>query len=358
MTVRRRATTTASSKAASIGVEAMSQRRSWIALVVAGLAASATASAQPVGDAFYAGRSVNLIVSFNAGGGADAYARLMARHLGRHIPGMPAVIVKNMPGAGGLLAANYLFNISPGDGTEIGMFPGNIASLPLLKPAQVKFDVHRLHWIGSPATEIMLCVASAASPIKRFADLFDREMVTGTAGTATHDTPAILNAALGTKFKLVSGYKGSSGLRLASDRAEVDGFCGVGYDSLRSAVENGKLNVLVQLSARKTQELPDVPTVFEFARTGEQRQILDLVFAWGDIARPIAAPPQTPPDRIAALRRAFDATIVDPAFLADAAKASLGIDAVAGERITTTISAIYKTPREIVEHTAGLLKSR
>ena len=225
---------------------------------------------------FSSGRPLSLIVSFNAGGGADAYARLMARHLGRHIPGTPTVIVKNMPGAGGLQAANYLYNVSPKDGSEVAMFPGNIASLPLMKPAQVKYDVNALHWIGSPATEIMLCVTSPASPIKRFGDLFDREMVTGTAGTATHDTPAVLNGALGTKFKLVAGYKGSSGLRLATERAEIEGFCGIGHNSLRPTIASGKLRVLVQLSSQKSAELPAVPSVFEFARNEEQRQILQF----------------------------------------------------------------------------------
>ncbi|MCC6890307.1 MAG: hypothetical protein IT536_17420 [Hyphomicrobiales bacterium] len=361
MTVLKRARTIASSKAASTGDSAVLRCRCSTLFAAAVMLAAQTdmASAQALPpDAFYAGRTVSLIVSFNAGGGADAYARLMARHLGRHIPGAATVIVKNMPGAGGLLAANHLFNIASPDGSEIGMFPGNIASLPLLKPAQVKYDVNRLHWIGSPATEIMLCAASTASPIKRFADVFEREMVVGTAGTATHDTPAILNGVLGTKFKLVSGYKGSSGLRLATERAEVEGFCGTGYDSLKTAIDAGKLAVLVQLSAQKTLELPSVPTVFEFARTDEQRQILDLVFVWGDIARPIAAPPQTPPGRVAILRRAFDATVTDPAFLADAAKVSLSIAPVSGDQVAAIIAGAQRTPRALVERTAALLKAR
>lgn len=317
----------------------------------------APVAAQPLQN-FYSGRTLSLVVSFNAGGGADAYARLMARHLGRHIAGAPTVVVKNMPGAGGLLAANYLYNIAPKDGSEIGMFPGNIASLPLMRPAQVKFDVSMFPWIGSPATEIMLCVASPASSIKGFSDVLARDMVVGTAGTATHDTPAVLNGVLGTKFKLVSGYKGSSGLRLATERGEVEGFCGAGYDSLKSAVDGGKLTVLVQLSSQKTPELPAVPTVFEFARNDEQRQVLALIFIWGDIARPIAAPPGIPEGRVALLRDAFEATVRDPAFRADAARASLSIEPVAGPRIAAMIADVYRTPRHIIDRAAAILATR
>jgi tripartite-type tricarboxylate transporter receptor subunit TctC len=329
--------------------------RAWAAIVVTGVTAL-PAGGQPT--EFYNGRTLSLIVSFNSGGGADAYARLMGRHLGRHIPGAPTVIVKNMPGAGGLLAANYLAQISPKDGSEVVMFPGNIASLPLTRPAQVKYDVNAFHWIGSPATEIMLCVSSPKSLIKQFKDVFDREMVTGTAGTATHDTPAVLNGVLRTKLKLVSGYKGSAGLRLAAERGEIDGFCGVGYDALKPVIASGRLDVLVQLSSQRIAELPEVPTVFEFARNEEQRQILQLTFIWGDIARPIAAPPGTPDDRVAILRRSFEETVRDPAFLADAKKSSLGIEPVTGERIAAMIRDIYQTPREIIEKAAAVLKAR
>jgi tripartite-type tricarboxylate transporter receptor subunit TctC len=332
--------------------------RAWTALVVAGVIALSVSLTRAQPTEFYNGRTLTLIVSFNSGGGADAYARLMARHLGRHIPGTPAVIVKNMPGAGGLIAANYLALVAPKDGSELVMFPGNIASLPLTRPAQVKYDVNAFHWIGSPATEIMLCVTSPKAPIKQFSDVFDREMVTGTAGTATHDTPAVLNGVLGTKLKLVSGYKGSAGLRLAAERNEIEGFCGVGYDALKPVIADGRLNVLVQLTSQRIAELPNIPTVFEFARNEEQRQILQLTFIWGDIARPIAAPPGTPDDRVAILRRAFEETVRDPAFLADAKKSSLGIDPVSGERIAVIIRDVYRTPRAIIDKAAAVLKAR
>jgi tripartite-type tricarboxylate transporter receptor subunit TctC len=328
-----------------------------VAVLSIALVATTSAKSEPAGS-FYSGRPLNLIVSFNAGGGADAYARLMARHLGRHIPGTPHVVIKNMPGAGGLTAANYLYNVSPRDGSEVGMFPGNIASLPLMKPAQVKYDVRRFNWIGSPATEIMLCVTSPTSPIKSFDDVFKRDMVTGTAGTATYDTAATLNGVLGTKLKIVSGYSGSAGLRLAAERGEIDGFCGVGYDSLKPAVVSGKLSILVQLSAQRSSELPDVPTVFQFASGDEQRQILQLTFVWGDIARPIAAPPEVPESRLSTLRRAFDDTVRDPAFLADAAKGGLGIEAISGTKIAAMIEEIYRTPRDVVDRAAAILKAR
>jgi len=227
-----------------------------------------------------------------------------------------------------------------------------------MKPAQVKYDVNALHWIGSPATEIMLCVTSPASAIKNFGDLFQREMITGTAGTATHDTPAILNGVLGTKFKLVSGYKGSSGLQLATERSEVEGFCGVGYDSLRPSVVGGKLRTLVQLSSQKEAGLEEVPTVFQFAGTEEQRQVLRLMFVWGEIARPIAAPPGTPGDRVSMLRRAFDDTVRDPLFRADASKASLSVQPVPGTQVAAMIGDVYRTPRDIIDQAAAILRTR
>ena len=319
---------------------------------------AATPAASESAEAFYKDRQLSLIVSFNAGGGADAYARLVGRHLGRHLPGEPKVLVKNMPGAGGLLAANHLYNVAPRDGSVLGMFPGNIASLPLLKPAQVKFDVSLFKWIGSPATEVMLCVTSPTACVKSFEQLFGKEMVTGTAGTASHDVPATLNGILGTKLKLVGGYKGSSGLRLATERGEIEGFCGIGYDSLKPAIVAGRLTPIVQVAVQDSPELKGVPNIFRYAKTDEQRQLLRLMLIWGELARPIVAPPETPEPIFLALRKGFGATMKDPAFLEDAAKLSLSVEPVSGEQITTMIADVYRTPRDIIDKAAALLQKR
>src|SRR3984957_529257 len=308
-------------------------------LSLAGLAASllSTACADDVAD-FYRGRTLSLVAGFNVGGGADAYARVIARHLGAHIPGNPSVVVKNMQGAGSVLAANHVFNVSPKDGSEIGLFAGNIVVDPVIGGVPAKYDARKFDWIGAPASETNVCVASPASPFKTIDDTFKTEMVTGTAGTSTYDFPVVLNNVLGTKLKLVKGYAGSAALRLAMERHEIDGFCGVGYSSMRTAgLADGRANILVQIALKKSPHMPDVPFVMDYAKQEQDRQILRLVFGWLDLERPVAAPPGKPVDRIKALRDGFDDAMKDPALLADAEQASLAIEPMTGAAIATFV---------------------
>ena len=296
------------------------------------------------------------MAGFNVGGGADAYARVIARHLGAHIPGHPTVVVKNMQGAGSVLAANHVFNVSPKDGSEIGLFAGNIVVDPVIGGVRSKYDARRFNWIGAPASETNVCVASPASPFKTIDDTFKTEMVTGTAGTSTYDFPVVLNNVLGTKLKLVKGYAGSAALRLAMERREIDGFCGVGYSSMRTAgLADGRANILVQIALKKSPHMPDVPFVMDYAKQEPDRQILRLVFGWLDLERPLAAPPGTPADRIEALRQAFDATMKDPALLADAEQVSLGIDPMTGQAIADFVESAYHTPAAVAARAAQLL---
>jgi len=314
-----------------------------------------TARADDVAD-FYRGRTISLIAGFNVGGGADAYARVIARHLGAHIPGGPAVVVKNMQGAGSMLAANHIFNVSPKDGSEIGLFAGNIVVDPVIGGVPSQYDARRFNWIGAPASESNICVASPASVFKTIDDTFRTEMVTGTAGTSTYDFPVVLNNVLGTRLKLVKGYAGSAALRLALERGEIDGFCGVTLDSMRTAgLTDGKANILLQIALKRNPALAAVPFVMDYAKREEDRQVLRLLFGWLDLERPLAAPPGTPVDRVKALRAGFDAAMKDPALLADAAQASLGIDPMDGSAIASFVEEVYQTPPAVAARAASLL---
>jgi tripartite-type tricarboxylate transporter receptor subunit TctC len=313
------------------------------------------ARADDVAD-FYRGRPITLIAGFNVGGGADAYARIIARHLGRHIPGGPAVVVKNMQGAGSVLAANHVFNVSPKDGSEIGLFAGNIVVDPVIGGVPFKYDARSFSWIGAPASETNICVASSGSVFKTIDDTFKTEMVTGTAGTSTYDFPVVLNNVLGTRLKLVKGYAGSAALRLAMERGEIDGFCGVTLDSMRTAgLTDAKANILVQIALKRNPALSAVPFVMDYAKREEDRQVLRLVFGWLDLERPLAAPPGTPADRVRALRLGFDETMKDPALLAEAAQASLSIDPMDAAAITSFIDEVYQTPPAIAAKAAKFL---
>jgi tripartite-type tricarboxylate transporter receptor subunit TctC len=306
--------------------------------------------------AFYAGRNLNLIEGFNVGGGADLYTRLVAAHLVHHIPGHPNIVVQNMPGAGSMTAANHVFNVSPRDGSEIGLFAGNIAVDPVIGGVPAQYDSRKFNWIGAPAAEIDVCIAAKSSSFKTFDDVLHREMVTGAAGTSTLDFPVVLNSLLGTRFKLVKGYRGSAGLRLALERGEIEGFCGLGLDSLHSlGLNEHNVTILVQTALKRDPRLVGVPIITDYAKTAEQRQVMQLIFGWLVMDRTFAAPPDVPADRVAALRAAFDATMDDPAFRADVEKASLSLSPMRGEDIASFVEEVYRTPEAVARKAAKLL---
>jgi len=306
--------------------------------------------------AFYGGRTVNLIAGFNVGGGADLYARLIAQHLGKHISGNPTVIVHNMPGAGSMAAANHIFNVSPRDGSEIGLFAGNIAVDPVIGGVPSQYDARKFNWIGAPASETAVCLASKTTSFKTLNDVLGRDMVTGAAGTSTYDFPLVLNSLLGTKFKLVKGYNGSSALRLALERGEIEGFCGVGLTSVRSlGLTDDKINILVQAALRRNPQLADVPLIMDFAKSEDVRQVMRLIFGWQIMERPLAAPPATPDSQVEALRAGFDETMRDPLFVADIAKASLALAPMSGKDIASFVDEVYRTPPAVAQKAAQLL---
>jgi tripartite-type tricarboxylate transporter receptor subunit TctC len=323
--------------------------------LAATLATLAVAHAQDAAE-FYRGRTVSLVAGFNPGGGADTYARLVARHLGKHIAGNPTVVVRNMQGAGSVVAANHIYNVSPKDGTELGLFAGNITIDPLMGGTQHKYDARKFSWVGAPSSDSNVCLSSLSSSFKSIDDVIRREMITGTSGTSTYDFPAVMNNVIGTKFKLVKGYGGSAALRLAMERGEIEGFCGVGYNSMRTAgLADGKANILVQVGLAKNPHMSNVPFIFDYAKSDEDRQIFRLVFGWLDLERPIGAPPGVPEERLRALREGFDRAMKDPALLADAEKAQVGIEPMRGAAIAAFVDEAYRAPAEVGKRAAQML---
>ena len=323
--------------------------------LAATLASLPVAHAQDAGE-FYRGRTVSLVVGFNPGGGADTYARLVARHLGKQIAGNPTVVVRNMQGAGSVVAANHIYNVSPKDGTELGLFAGNITIDPLMGGMQHKYDARKFGWVGAPSSDSNVCLSSLSSSFKTIDDVIRREMITGTSGTSTYDFPVVMNNVIGTKFKLVKGYGGSAALRLAMERGEIEGFCGVGYNSMRTAgLADGKANILVQVGLAKNPHMPNVPFIFDYAKSDEDRQILRLVFGWLDLERPIGAPPGVPEERLRALREGFDRAMKDSALLADAEKAQVGIEPMSGAAIAAFVDEAYRAPAEVGKRAAQML---
>ena len=315
------------------------------------------------GQDFYKGKQVDLYIGYSVGGGYDIYARLLARHLGRHIPGNPTVVPRNMPGAGSLTLANWLYGAGPKDGTVFGTIGRGIAFDPLLGGKGAKFKATEFAWIGSANDEVSLCVAWAKTGITRFEELYTRELIVGGTG-ATADTdlfPKVLNGVLGTRMRIVSGYPGGNDITLAMERGEVDGRCGWSWSSIKTNhpawVKDGTLKLLVQLSLEKHEDLPNVPLIMDMVKTEEQRGALRLVFARQVMGRPFLAPPGLPKERVALLRKAFMETMQDPKLLAEAQKLNLEITAVSGEKVQELVAEVYRTPPEIVnkavEATAG-----
>src|SRR6516225_2492946 len=280
----------------------------------------AGAHADPLAD-FYRGRNVTLIIGYSAGGGYDAYARVVARHLGRHIPGNPTVIAQNMPGAGSLRSANYLYNVAPKDGTVIGHFSRGMAMEPLIGTSATQFDARKFTWLGSGTDEVSVCITWHASRVKTWSDMLTMPFTVGGEGTGSDPDifSAVVRNVFGARLKLVSGYPGTAEVALAIERGEIDGRCGWSWSSLKLTkpdwIADRRVNLLTQLALQKSAELPDVPLIFAFAANDRQRQILRLVLSRQAMARPFAAPPDVPADRKAALRQAFDRTFADADFL-------------------------------------------
>ena len=310
-------------------------------------------------EEFYKSKPINFIVGFNTGGSADAYARLIGRHIPRHIPGSPTVAIKNMQGAGSLNAANYIYNIAQRDGSEIGLFAGHLTIDPAISEGAFKYDAQKFGFIGSPSAAVNVCISRKGSTFKSLNDVTKNEMIVGTtgaAGNSTYDMPTILNNIVGSKFKLVKGYAGSAALNMAMERGEIEGFCGVGLDYLRGAgLADGNANVLIQVGLAKSAQLPLVPFIMDQPVSEGDRQIMRFVFGWLNFERVIVTPPGAPKARFEALRDGFEATMRDPLFLEDAQRAQLDIEAMRGADISKFLVEAYQTPLAIRQQAAKYL---
>ena len=316
--------------------------------------------AQAQEEQFFKDKTLRVIVGSAPGGGYDAYARLVSDHMRRHLPGNPQIVVQNMPGAGSLVATNHIANVAPKDGTVIGAINAAMTTQPLLKPDQAKFDPRKLNWLGSTLRETHIGLVRSNSPVKVLADTQKTEIPVAGTGGSTSTYPVVANAILNTKFKVVQGYQGTAQGMLAMERGEVDGVIGITWASVKAtqqaALRDGKLRVLAQFGVRKHPELPDIPLVLDLAKTPEDQAAMRLVFSVQDVGRPWMAPEGVPPKTVAILRKAFDDTMADPEFRADAAKRKLDLDPTSGVEIQRMVDEIHKTPPAVVERIKPFLE--
>lgn len=315
--------------------------------------------AQSVAE-FYRGKTIKMVISTMAGGEYDLWARLIVRHMGKHLLGNPNFIAVNMPGAGGITAANHLFNVAEQDGTVIGMIGRNLPYQALVQQKGILFNPLKFHWLGSPDVSNRVCVAIHGAAVQKAADLFERELLVGGAGagTAVSTTPVLLSKVLGLKFRLVEGYGSPTAILLAMERAEVRGIC-VTLDALRGArpgwIEAGKLKILFNTEQTPLSDV-QAPSVFEFAKNDEQRRILALYSSSVELGRPIVAPPGVPDERVRALRQAFEDAMADPALLDEAEKQHFAINVVRGHELARRVTDLMTTPKEFVVRLEALTR--
>lgn len=315
---------------------------------------AAPAAAQSV-ESFYKGKQLGMYIGYSTGGGYDTYGRMVARHMGKHIPGQPTFVPRNLPGAGSLLLVNQLYNTLPKDGTVVGIFARAAAWEPLFGNPQAKFDPTKLNWLGSGNNEVSICAFWHTAGLKSTEEFLTTPLVVGGTGPGadTDNFPLTLNNVLGTKLKLITGYPGGNDVNIAIERGEVQGRCGWSWSSVKATRPNWlaekKIFIPVQFALSKHEDLPDVPLVLDLAKTEEQRNILEVIFAAQPMGRPFAAPPDVPAERVKALRAAFDATFKDPEFLAEAKKAKLEIDPVSGEEVERIVKRVAGMPKELLK---------
>ncbi len=334
---------------------------SFMAAAAATFIAASSAHAQSV-EAFYKGKQISLLVGSGAGGGYDAYARVFARHASRHIPGNPQLVAKNVPAAGGLAAASQLYNNADHDGLTIAAHTNGIAMDPLFGNPGARFDALKFAWLGSMGKLQNICMSWHTSSVKTIEQARQKEITVAGAGATSNTVivPKIMNALLGTKFKVIAGYEPGQGDTIAVETGEVEGVCGLAWSTIKASrsqwLEPGKINVLVQMALVKLPDLPNAPSAIDLVTDPVKRQVLELILIRQEMGRPFAAPPGVPADRIAALRRGFDATMKDPEFLAEAARAQLEIDPLTGEDVEKLLAKAYGAPKDIVQQAAALIE--
>jgi hypothetical protein len=311
----------------------------------------APAWAQEDVAAFYRGRQLRMVVGTGPGGGYDLFARAVARHIVDHIPGNPTIVVQNQGAAGGLVMVNQLASLGPKDGTVIAAPVNGIPTAPLLEPAGAHFDAARLNWIGSTNRETYVALAWHTAPVQNLAELLRRPLIVGATapGTTMVDFPLVTNAILGTRFKVVRGYDSTPQINVAVERGEIEGNGGIGWQSVKTQtpqwIADSKITVIAQYGLKRDPELA-APAMLDLAKTEADRQALTMMFARTEYGRPYFTPPEVPEARVQALRRAFDATMRDPGFIADAAQLQLELSPMTGEEVQALVAKLAATPPE------------
>ena len=342
----------------------MSVRLAPLTALAAALFLAAPARAQDEVAAFYKDKQIRMLVGSAAGSGYDIGARLLARFLTQYIPGNPAFIIQNQPGAASITMANTLYNISPKDGTVIGAAINGMPTAPILEPDGVRFDPTKFFWLGSVNREVQATYVWHTSPVLKLADLFERELVVGanSPGTTQVDFPVVARAVLGLKFKVISGYAGTAQIHKAMESGEVHGMGATAYASLRALAQNnldeGKIKVIAQWGFRKHPDLPDIPAIMDLVKNDADRQALSLVIARLEYGRPFLAPPGLPPERAAALRQAFDRVMVDKAFVAESERLNLEVLPVSGDDVAKLVRDVNATPEDVVRRVRDALRNR
>lgn len=314
-----------------------------IALIASALAGNSAGAQQ-----------TTIVVGYSPGATYDIYMRTFARHLGKHLPGKPNVVAQNMAGAGSLRSANFIYNTAPKDGTTLGMFARGLAMQPLLDMTGIQYEARKFNWIGSISSDVSLVLSWHTRPFKTIDDLRQREMVVAGTGSGADSVifPYILNGVLGTKMKIVTGYPGAADFLLAVERQEADGTAGVSWSGLNASkpewIANKRINVIVQLGLKKDPGMGNAPLVMEYAKNDSDRGVLELIFSRQDMGYPVVAPPGTPPERVAVLRKAFEAVMRDPEYLADAKKQHLQSAFMRGEEIEKLIDRIFASPPDVI----------
>ena len=317
------------------------------------------AAAQTTG---FSGETIAIEIGYGPGGGYDTYARMLAKHYGRFIPGNPGVVARNMPGAGSLRAANFIYNLAPRDGTELGAWAASTVMEPLMGNDLAKFEAAKFGWIGSMNQDISFCgVWQKPGAATSFQDMRTVETIFGSAGQASisYQHPLVLKNLLGANTRVITGYAGNREVNLAMQRGEVNGACGLFVSSIKSQwlkdVEEGRLKLVIQMGPKTTNEFGIVPSVFDYVKSEDDRKVLELHFKQILLGRPLAGPPGMPPERLAGLRKAFMATMQDPEFLADAQRANVDIDPVTGEQVDQLLAQFANYPRSVVDKAKAVI---
>jgi tripartite-type tricarboxylate transporter receptor subunit TctC len=336
---------------------------SGLIILVGLLAAQGAAAAEPASVAeFYRGKTITIVTGSDTGGGYDLNARVLGRHLGRHIPGNPNIIIQNKPGAASVIAANYVYEVAPKDGTVIAGVQRPIPFPALFVGDSAHYDVQKIQWLGSTMNELGLVVAWNTAPQQSFADVFKIPMVVGGDGVSadTEIFPRALNRILGTQFKIVSGYRGQAQIVLAMERGEVQGTGNWSWSDIQKGhpdwVRDKKIRLLLQLDLKKSPDLPDVPFIMDMARNDDERRVFELLMGMKALGRPYFVAPGVPQDRSNALRTAFMQTMEDPDFLAEAKKSLGPIDPVSGADMQNIVTRVYSLPLDVVAKARDAVK--